>query len=376
MQPPTASPRTGFSQAQIVRLIQDTPSLIIDTGLELLDQSLTVIDDLSEDLAGGSVGRNSYATLHGTAQLLLSRELDWARAIVRPYMTLSDGVTTARFNLGAYLTSSPTTDTEQSPVTLDVRGYDILHVLNTRVGESFVVNQGESYLSAVEDILQTQGFTQYILDQTAAAATLPSPRLWVLDDNTTWLNIVNDLLAAIGYLGLWSDWDGKPRAIPYQLPTDRAPEWYYETSLYSSMLTPSRVIERDFFDTPNRWVFYRGDNADLPAPVEGNGIFTYVNQNDGPTSVSARAGRIVTATEQVNDFFDQTTLETQGRMRIESDLRLKTTFKLGVAPNPLHWHFDRVAVSDPALGALTECLVTDWTLPFSAEDMTHEWSVI
>jgi hypothetical protein len=365
----------ALSAAEIMVLIRDTPALRTSAGLDLLDINLDVLADLSDVFGGGVVERASYATLHGTATLALAQDLDWGTAIVRPYLILGDGATSARFNLGAYLTSSPRTDAGQVPATHAIAGYDILHWLNTPVGEAYVVEAGTGCLAAAETILLAQGIVSYLIDQSQADKTLAAARVWVLDARTTWLNIVNDLLSAVGYQGLWSDWDGNLRMTPYDVPTDRAPEWLYDVDPVSSMLGQARSVTRDYFDAPNRWVFYWAADPAEAAPVEGAGVYVYVNDRDGPTSVAAR-GRTITAAPQQLDVVDQNALVSLARSKIDADLRLSTTFDVTVAPNPLHWHFDRVLLNDPELGPLSDALVTKWSLPLDGTDGTQAWSLL
>ena len=221
MQPPTAPPRDAMTVAAVEALIRDAPGLRIAAGCELLDMDLQVLADLTDSFAGGTVTRQSYANLHGSAELAIETALDWGTAIVRPYMLMSSATTTARFNVGAYFTSTPTTELGAEPIVYEVQGYDILDVLNSSAGEVYAVEAGAGYLATVETILQDQGVTQYVIDQQAAGSTLPSARVWVMDENTTWLTIVNDLLGSIGYQGIWSDWDGKLRVQPYTSPALR-----------------------------------------------------------------------------------------------------------------------------------------------------------
>lgn len=375
MQPLTAVPRDELTAEQVVTLIQDAPGIIIGRGCELVDMNLALIEDISPDFAGGSVSRQSYATLHGTANLEISRDLDWGTAIVRPYMTMSDGATSARFNLGAYFTSVPRHDVGESVPTYAVEGYDILLALDDPVGEAYAVDAGTPVIIAVEDIMAQQGYTQHVIDRSAAALVLPSAMVWPFDEKTTWLTIVNDLLATIGYAGVWSDWDGRLRCQPYQSPSQRRPEWQYSADPYTSMLTPHRSIERDFFKAPNRWVFYRQNNTDGAPPTEGNGLYTYVNEREGDTSVEARGGRVITRPVGV-DAADHASLVATATRIIDNDLRIKTSIPAGTAPNPLHWHFDRLELADPALGPIADVLDTAWTLPLDGGDMTHEWTVL
>lgn len=375
MQKATDPPRSTFTQAQIEGLIRDSDALVVGNGCELIDQNLTVMDNISADFDGGSVSRASYATLHGSASLAIARQLDWGRAIVRPYLTLSDGLITARWNMGAYYTSTPIRSTRNIPVVYAVKGYDILHGLNTPVGESYVVSAGDAPLTTVGSILFERGFTNVLIDQTAAGSVLPAPRVWPIDATTTWLNIVNDLLAAIGYQGLWSDWDGRLRAQAYISPRDRLAEWRYDDGPLTSMMDPDRTYERDFFDAPNRWVFIRSNNVDGAAPVEGAGIYSYINEFRGDTSVQARDGRVITKVVFA-EAADQLSLVRQAQSVIDADTNVKTVVKLSTSPNPMHWHFDRLTVADSAMGTVIEALSTQWTLPLDGGNQSHEWTVI
>jgi hypothetical protein len=51
---------------------------------------------MSADFAGGTVSRVIDATIHGSCQVKLSRELVWGVDLIRPYMVISDRVTGCR----------------------------------------------------------------------------------------------------------------------------------------------------------------------------------------------------------------------------------------------------------------------------------------
>jgi hypothetical protein len=373
MQSPNEWPREAFTAAQINELIQDAPSLVVGAGLELIDMNLDVLLDLTDDLDSGEVSRSGYADLHGSATFGLSTNLDWQSAIVRPYMTLSDHVITAKFYLGAYFTSTPKKSVEFYPQIHQVTGYDILHRLQDQVGEVYAVAAGQKYLTVVEGILREQGYQKFIIDNHAADAVLPSAQVWELDQNITWLTVVNDLLAAVGYQGIWSDWNGYLRCQQYIPPGQRVAEWYYDAGKLTSMLDPERSIEQDYYNAPNRWVAVQSNNVDEKTPVEGDGIFTFINQSNGPTSVEARDGRTITRRLDI-DAASQEALVASARVSIDADMRLSTKYEVASSPNPLHWHFDRLLVNDPDLGEYIEVLSTSWTLPLNGDNMTHEWN--
>lgn len=374
MQVFTTEPRQALTEEQVIALIRDSFAPELSFGCELLDLGLNVIADFSDDLIGGDVGRNSYATLHGVGRIQITRELPWGRAIVRPYAEMSFNDVSARFYLGAYFTSTPARVLGTRPLVYDVEMYDVLLALDTPTGQSYSVKSGAQYLSKIQDILESQGFTKFVIDQSRASTTLPSARTWPLEEGMTWLNVVNDLLGAIGYRGIWSDWNGFLRLEPYISPEERGSEWTYDTHPERVMLTPERTLIRDYFETPNQWVAIRNNNVSGPTPVEGNGIYTYVNQNQGETSVQARQ-RTITRILPV-DAADQAALISRAQISIEADLKVRTSYSVSTAINPLHWHFDRLTVDDPEAGPKVEVLGTSWRMPFSDGHMTHTWSEI
>jgi hypothetical protein len=377
VQAPLSAPRESLTLEDVIYLIQESDAPKYSLGCELLDLNLAVMSDITEWVAAeGSVTRNSFATIHATCSLRVSTPLDWGQAIVRPYVTLSDGDLSAAFYLGAYFAYSPEKGTETNPIVYEVEGYDILTILNDLVGESYAVAEGDAYLTRVEEILVERGLTQYNIDPEGASKVLPSAKTWSIEEDVTWLTIVNELLNAIGYQGIWSDWEGRIQCVPYENPRDRASEWHYDVDPLSSMLSPNRVDAKDFFDAPNRWVAVRTNNVDGPAPVEGDGIYTYVNQSLGPTSVDAR-GRTITAPIIRADVADQDGLVAVASTRIDADMRIGRTLSLSTFPNPLHWHFDRISISDPLLDAvILEAQATSWTFDLGGGDMNHEWAVL
>lgn len=374
MQPTVTPVRDDLSEAEVIALIRDSSAAGISGGCELLTgMDLLVAEDITDDLAGGSVGRQAYASLHGNSTMTITRELPWGSALLRPYLTVSDGTDMARFNLGAYFTNIPQRDLSEFPIRYSVECQDILAVLDDQVGDAYAVAQGATYLDAVETVLLARGIQRYSIDQDSAAATLPTDRTWMFDENTTWLTIVNDLLGAIGYAGVWSDWDGFIRCTKYVTPKQRAPEWTYDTALQTSMLG-RRTTQRDFYNAPNRWVFYRTNILDGVAPVEGNGMYTYVNLYDGETSVEQR-GREITKVVGI-DAADQASLVSSAQRTIDADTAVPTKISASTFPNPLHWHFDVIRVEDSWMGVPAKVLASQWTLPLDGSDMTHEWSVV
>ncbi|GAA2516632.1 hypothetical protein [Winogradskya humida] len=361
---------------QLVRwLVRDAPSVRVGRGLELIDRDLQVLDEITE-LEGGTIRRDSYAVLHATAELDIARELAWGRGIVRPYLTLASGNIRGVFRLGAYFLNTPRRSLGRRPGLYRVQGYDYLHGLTARIGEAYAVPAGAPVLEHIIGILQGLGYTQYVVDQGAADRVVPTPgKAWALIDDPTWLGVINDLLGSIGYQGIWTDWDGRLRIEQYHRPIDRPAEWVYDTLPDTSMLLPDREIEADFFDAPNAWTFYRSNMPDDAQPTPGNGLYRYVNQTVGPTSVEAR-DRVIPAPSVGLDVDSQDALVAAAQSQIDADMAITTTVTAPTGLNPLHWHMDRVDVTDPEIGPPFHALVSAWELPLAGRSMQQTWTMI
>lgn len=372
MQPRITPVRSGLTVEQVESLIRDDPGITIGRGMELLDRDLNVLDVVTPHLRECSVTRDNTATLHGTAKFTIASKLEWGRAVVRPFITITNGVQTARFNQGAYFTNTPAIKTDRIPATYTVDGYDILNGLNTLVGDSYAINVGESYLTKVEDILLAQGYTQFVIDPARSATTAPAAKGWPLDESTTWLQIVNELLSAVGYRAVYSDWDGKLicQAI-VDIPTV-APEWYYTRGEFDGQMIPESDIVHDYFATPNRWVGIQGNANATTAPVEGNGVFTYVNENQGETSVSAR-DQVITRVMTITAA-DQSALVAAVMAEVSKDRNVATTMAAQTSANPLHWHMDVVSVETVELG-IVKMQQVNWTMDLRTGNMAHNWAV-
>lgn len=373
MQPVVEPVRSDLTAEQVLYLIRDAPSVVQGFGCEATDLAQADVEDISADFLGGTVERSAYATLHGTGRLQIARELAWGWAVVRPYMTLSDGQITARFNLGAYFTNTPAR--QRTGRAYEVMCFDLLYALDTPVGDTYSVAKNDLILERVEAILTERGYTNFIIDQSRAGAVAPDARTWALDPSIKWLTVVNDLLQMVGYQGVWSDWNGALRCHPYIRPVERAAELYLPADLYSSITGVDAEIAFDYHDAPNRWVGVRSNNPEDAAPVEGDGVYTYENLSVGPTSIEGRRGLTFTRMESF-DVASQADLINAVQAMADADIAVPTSITTTTAPLPLAWHFDRYLVDDPDIGPPSDVLGTQWSLPLNGGRMSHTWTVL
>lgn len=373
MQPRINATRSGLTVAQVEALIKTDASIKIGMGMELLDRGLNVIKDLTTELEECSVSRDNTATLNGGCAFTTVARMSWGRAVVRPYITISNGTLKARFNQGAYFTNIPATRTDRQPAKFSVTGFDILNALNSLVGDSFAINKGESYLTTVENILLGQGYSRYIIDPARLSTTAAVAKAWPLDESTTWLMIVNELLTAVGYDPVYSDWDGALVCESMRDNTTRSAEWTYTRGQFDGQMKPEQEIVHDFFATPNRWVGIQGNRNTDVAPTVGNGVFVYVNQNDGETSVSARE-QTITKPLTIT-VADQAALVAAVMAQVAKDKNVGTTMTAQTSANPLHWHKDVIDVETIELGKVKMQQV-NWSMNLRTGDMSHSWAVV
>lgn len=361
MQPLTAAPRDHLTEAQ-VRALLTGDDVTVTGGLDLLDDASRFVGDISDDLVGGSVSHDvRAASVHGTVRLQLQRTLAWGRDRVRPYVTLANDTIEARFNLGVYVLTTPVERRGEKPVTYDVQGYDLLHLLQaTGPGDTYVVPLGTTYVDAIRAAIAEAGVqgAQLLLDGTRQDTPIPVTRVWALTQNAaTWLTIVNDLLREIAYDPLWADENGNYRSGPYRPVETRPVGWVFDTADQATNLVhEDRTRTEDVWRAPNWWRFVRS-NMDV-TPVEGDGIYTVVNQSSGPTSVD-ELGRTVRKVVFL-DAADQASLVEQGNRVIAEDRAVERSFDLSIEPLPVLGHGDVAHFIDEGVLDLIE--VASWTV--------------
>ena len=365
-------PLTG---AALVSLVESA-HLQVSCGVELLTEQDVLIEDISADLqpAGSMVERKVGTLLPARCRLRLSRELQWGWQRVRPYISITDMQTgvTDRWNLGVFVLASPSRRAAEVPATFDVDGFDKIHTLNAPYGSSFQLAAGTGVLGAVSSLLTAAGETRVAIDQSAVAVTLPTARVWPLDQGTTRLKVINDLLGLVGYVPLWSDRDGVLRSAPDVPRAQIGPMWAYSAdSVQTSTVSVDREVSADLFAAPNRWVFVSDDPAAGTFPAEGAGIYTVTNQSDGPASVDARR-RTITQVVRLKAA-SQAALVVQGDQIVAAAKRVAQQLSMKAGPNPAHWDRDVVTVADAQLGLSgARFEVLSWRFPLDGADMDLE----
>ena len=354
MQNLTGGPRSDLTAAQVRELLtgQDVTR---DFGAELLDDTNRVTEDLGDDCG---LWRVDYSCgngeeIHGTLNIPLVRELDWGRARVRPYMTLSRDGVSAKFYVGVYVLSVSATSHGRTPIVYQASGKNLLYLLDRQIGETYVVTAGTTYLQALRDLVTAAGLSIPVyLDGTRQSTTLPETRVWCVGDER-WIDVANDLLAEIAYLDLYCDEVGNYRSAPIMPLDERPEEWRLDTADPRTDL-----VDADYTETHgdhgafNLWRFVR---SNLPyQPVEHDGLFIYP-PTDRPTGEDARPAPL-----QSIEAADQAALEAEGLRIVAADQRRERSFTLAIDPLPVMGHRDTFTLI--SAGRSFKMQATSWSL--------------
>lgn len=424
MQTLTAYPRASIPAQTTTALLQGTNDVKVTTGIELVLATKSVqpydpaaiLSDWTEILVpdGSSVAYDNTAKIPNTATLVLDpavwellgnasllpdyepaggvdatvRRIYWGnpRARVRPFMELSaPGLPTARFHLGVYVLATPQATMDTATPLYTVTCYDQISMFDVPLTQSITYPPGTVPFLAAQALIQqfdtVNGATAHINAIAGNVnASLSAPLSWSIDSGATYLDVINELLATIGYNALWSDWDGTLVLSPFQDPRTQLPDWVLDmTDPINNIVALDGSWQPDIYQVPNTWLFIQ-NNLIVP-PVEGAGQYTFTNQSSGPSSIDKQLGRVLLSYHAL-DAANQTDLMAQGNQIVVNETLPAETFTINTSPFPLAWHKDVIKfVSDTvelnyfaadSSGDLRsrQCYVASWSLPLNGSNMS------
>lgn len=384
--------RDGYNDDQILRMLH-SPAMSVDFGAELLNLQLEVVQDISGDVSEIVTSRTMGAVVHGQVSLEIARPLRWGVDFVQTFMRLRDGLSgvSARFDTGVYSLTTPTRTVGESLTSYKASGFDRLVLLQREVGADYNVALDVTYRQALLDTFAAAGLSGGVLIEGAAAdRKLPKARSWPLiatstdpDQVTTpvtWLRVINDLLQAINFRGVWADERGRYRCQAYANPKTRPSEFLLSTDRsdprLDSIVGPDRSTMQDVWGTPNRWTARATNPPAGVVPSETNGLVQIRNNvSDGITSQQARGGLIYA---KVLDYetADASTLANRVDRRVALDLQATATYEITTAPLPIAGHDDVVTIRDPEAEITTRAQATSWRLPHNGDDMSWSFELL
>lgn len=304
------------------------------------------------------------ATIHTSIKgtFLVNNAVDYLSDELQPVMTI-DGQETP---LGIYQAATPSIKGAAGQKRVEVEAYDrCWRVYSNRTETILHLSAGASYLTEIRKLLTACGIALVIA--TPSDATLQTDREdW--DVGTSYLTIVNDLLAEINYNSLWFDASGVARLEPYQEPSAAIIDWRYGTTdLFLPEKHPGQdwSDETDIFDAPNVFVV-TCNNPDMDAAM----VATAVNDNPASKKSTFKRGMRITSVERVDNIASQEELQAYANKRRNESLLATRTITFYTLAEPGHGVGDILALTHDEIGGIY--LETGWSVTMQpGRLMTH-----
>lgn len=190
--------------------------------------------------------------------------------------------------------------------------------------------------------------------------TLAQPM--VMDEDHSWLTIMNELLASAGYRSLWVDEWGVFQLTPYTLPVERPVVYLLSDSTGRAVHRPFWSFEPDL-EIPNHVRLIQQGSGDEPGLVAN----AYNDDPDDPTST---VNSPVLSWSDSAEFTDQATGDALAARKLV-DLRAEQNrLTIEHAPLPLR-RGDRVRFEDQGAAFDGAVWSTSWTFDEFADQHTE-----
>lgn len=283
---------------------------------------------------------------------------NWLKARIKPYLII-DG---KESSLGEYLISQADDCTDKKGVKFwQIKGMDLGRIPQRSRTEKRVLFQvGQRYTDIVQSILLELGISRIIAIQ--SDATLKNDRAdWEI--GTSWIKIINSLLAEINYQSLWFDTEGNARIQPHRQVDGTVIDHRYESGELSQ-IKPQVDISSDIYKAYN--VF----TAMVSSPEYEEPMIA-VSVNDIPTSriSTVNIGRVQAPIEKLDDIANQEELQKYvDNLRFQSMCSTETiSFRTALNQHQVR---DIVSIHHPQASGIYQETQWKMTLSFDGE-MTH-----
>lgn len=363
-------PMQVVTQADRVALIE-ADRVTVEFQVDVLDDRNRLVGSIDADNV--IIRHDTNTNVHRSIEMITESELDWPVQRVRPVVTITSARWTDTVPLGVFMLTDPVPEPTE-PVTWSVAGFDLLYLLDQRLTAPVSYPAGQPILTAIRQVLTTRGIFTDRIDNSRALDTLSEPRVWTIEFDGTYLTVVNDLLAMVGYEQLAMTAEGDAAAAPKILADQRPIAWRYDAQAPTSIVDDdNRGYETRNTDAPNFWLFWRSDVERDDPPVIGDGLYAVENASIGPSSQDARGGLIIRSrNDGPIEASSQADLETNADAIVASEIQSAATYRFTTDANPYHKHLDVLECIDRTFGIAGRFRHTSWELNLLDRVMAHE----
>lgn len=291
-------------------------------------------------------------------------EPDWLSDEIQPVMTV-DGT---EYKLGIYAPATVTPQETEGVKTLWIEAYDrCWRVLDTYATSSVYFASGTKYLDAIEQLLSSSGISLVL--KTETDATFPEAREdWPV--GTSYLKIINELLAEISYNPLYFNAEGVAVLEPASVPSAENIEHILSDDPEPGeeqidRMLPSISRETDIYQAANVFVCVCS-NADKSGPLTA----TAENTNPQSPLSTVRRGRRIMKVTSVNNVADQAALQAYADKLRDESMMSGETIRVATALLPGWGVADVVGIRYGDLNAV--CVEHSWDMDLRpGGNMTH-----
>lgn len=283
---------------------------------------------------------------------------NWLKARIKPYLIIGG----KESSLGEYLISQADDCADKKGVKFwQIKGMDLGRIpQRSRTEKRVLFQAGQRYTDIVQSILLELGISRIIAIQ--SDATLKNDRAdWEI--GTSWIKIINSLLAEINYQSLWFDTEGNARIQPHRQVDGTVIDHRYESGELSQ-IKPQVDISSDIYKAYN--VF----TAMVSSPEYEEPMIA-VSVNDIPTSriSTVNIGRVQAPIEKLDDIANQEELQKYvDNLRFQSMCSTETiSFRTALNQHQVR---DIVSIHHPQASGIYQETQWKMTLSFDGE-MTH-----
>lgn len=283
---------------------------------------------------------------------------NWLKARIKPYLIIGG----KESSLGEYLISQADDCMDKKGVKFwQIKGMDLGRIpQRSRTEKRVLFQAGQRYTDIVQSILIELGISRIIAIQ--SDATLKNDRAdWEI--GTSWIKIINSLLAEINYQSLWFDTEGNARIQPHRQVDGTVIDHRYESGELSQ-IKPQVDISSDIYKAYN--VF----TAMVSSPEYEEPMIA-VSVNDIPTSriSTVNIGRVQAPIEKLDDIANQEELQKYvDNLRFQSMCSTETiSFRTALNQHQVR---DIVSIHHPQASGIYQ--ETQWKMTLSYDgEMTH-----
>lgn len=355
----------SYSPAQVTAALIAS-SRVMYYRYKLLDLNMNFKKWLMGVVTSASITMDTTQQVMRTANITLLEDgsINYLSDRIQPFafLQMPDG-NFATFPLGVFLLSTPPRQTDTAQViTRQINGYDLTqYLVDMKTSDRYTIAAGTNYISAIQTLLSGAGITQ--MNLTATSLTLPTALDWA--GGTAYIDIINQLLAAINYYNLWFDSSGVAQAQPYISPSMLPPGYTYQDDS-NSVMSPEVNQNLDLFSVPNKWVLVvsQSDTATITS--------TYTNSNPNSPTSTVNRGRTIVSYDDTSTAPDQATNDALVAKLAYQDSQVYETEVFETLVMPMHEAFDVIQFSYSVLGISDKFNEIGWSMNLAAgATMSH-----